>query len=115
MTTPSFTINGLNPLALRIAMFLHGASGVVHMETIRAVAGEMGLSGLLPSALQQLKEYQQAEVCPYCDVLLTVACTDQWCSRHRGSGWKTGHVRECPSAGKMPAKETVLVVSRRHA
>lgn len=104
MSTPSFTINGLNPLALRIAMFLHGSFGVVRMETIRAVAESLRMSDQLPLALQQLQEMKQAEVCQFCDALLSTVCSDKWCVRHRGNGWKTGHVKECPRAGKMPSR-----------
>jgi hypothetical protein len=112
--TPRFTINGLNPLALRIALFLHGTSGLVRMETVRAVAGSLGMSDLLPTALKQLQESKQAEVCPWCDALIT-ACNDPWCGLHKGSGWKTRHTPDCPRAGKTVVSNLVPIVRRRHA
>jgi hypothetical protein len=112
VSAPAFTINGLNPLALRIAMFLHGASGLVRMETIRAVATTLKMSELLPQALQQLQENKQAEVCPWCDALVA-SCEDQWCQLHAGNVWRTRHTPDCPRAGKMPSKEVVTGNRRR--
>lgn len=132
MTTPSFTINGLSPLALRIAMFLHGASGIVRMETIRAVARALNMADQLPQALQQLQEMKQAEVCPWCDALVT-GCEDRWCRSHgpqnaqairdgelgeagwRAQTWRTRHTPDCPKSGRMPTKAAVVAHSRRHA
>lgn len=71
MQTPKFSINGLNRLARALALLLHGSSGLIRMETIRAVARERRESQLLPAALEQLRGYRVAEVCGCCDVLLS--------------------------------------------
>lgn len=110
-----FTLNGLSPLARRIAVFLHSVSGIVRMDEIRAIARQYSEIERLPLALKQLQESGQAEVCPWCDALLTPACQDQWCRLHKGSGLKIRHTLDCPRAGKAVGGVPGKTMGRRRA
>lgn len=112
MTMSRFAINGLNPLARRIAMFLHQAHGIVRLETLRAMAEYEGQLPLLAPALQQLEEFQQATSCPHCDALLT-ECSDPFCRLHADRHWKTGHLPDCPRTGKKTVVSHRTPAARR--
>jgi hypothetical protein len=115
-------INGLGPLACKIALHLHNSdSSIVRMETIIEFARQMRLKSHLPYALQQLEELEVAHVCRHCDCLVGIACdpnTAQWCQRHRNTGGvRTRHLPDCPAARKpaQPARPHDLKFYQRAA